>query len=51
MVIIRIKVDFTLLLSATCFRTLYRSHVQAEVFQPEHVSNRGSRNIQLRVVT
>jgi len=31
MVIIRIKLYFTLLLLATCFGCLYRSHLQAEV--------------------
>ena len=31
MVVIRIKVYFTLLVSATCFGSLYRSHLQAEV--------------------
>jgi len=31
MVIIRIKVYFTLLLLAICFGSLYRSHLQAEV--------------------
>jgi len=31
MVIIRIKVYFTLLLLATCFGSLYQSHLQAGV--------------------
>jgi len=31
MVIIRIKVYFTLLLSATCFGSLYPNHLQGEV--------------------
>jgi len=35
MVIIRIKAYFTLLLSATCFRSLYQSHFQAEVLFTE----------------
>jgi len=35
MVVIRMKAYFTLLLSATCFGSLYRSHLEAEVLFTE----------------